>query len=73
MIDPKEQDLPLNEMSLGSQAQAFQPRESWRDPWTYQKETPPIFHSLQDYRAALRLFLLRLPKLTDILKDWSKN
>jgi hypothetical protein len=72
MIDPEE--LPLEEMSL--QANAPTPASSsWRDLWTYEKETHPAFHTIDDYRAALCFFKVGYPKLRDILKldEWSKN
>jgi hypothetical protein len=58
MIDPKDFfDLPFEEMSLGCQAP---PRPSWRDLWTYQKETHPAFHTIPDYHARLALPYLSL-------------
>jgi hypothetical protein len=49
LIDP--QELPLDEMSLASKV-PMPASPSWRDLWTYQKETRPIFHTIPDYRAA---------------------
>jgi hypothetical protein len=37
------------------------------------KEVPPVFHTVQDYQAALRFFILRYPKVQQILNDWSKD
>lgn len=48
-------------------------RRSWRDLWIYQKEVPSTFHTIQDYRVALRFFIVGYPKLKDILNDWSKK
>jgi hypothetical protein len=45
----------------------------WRDLLTYQKETHPSFHTIPDYRSALRLLASPYPRVTDILKDWTKN
>jgi hypothetical protein len=67
MNDPEDLDLPLDEMSLDSKAQAAA-SPTWRDLWTYEKETHPAFHTVPDYRAAVHLFTLGYPKLCDILK-----
>jgi hypothetical protein len=37
------------------------------------REVHPAFHTVEDYRAALRFFSLRYPKIQDILSDWSDN
>ena len=33
----------------------------------------PAFHTIEDYRPALRFLILRYPKLRQILNDWSKT
>jgi hypothetical protein len=33
----------------------------------------PAFHTIEDYRPALRFLILRYPKLRQILDDWSKT
>jgi len=70
MIDP--QDLPLDEMSLASKV-PMPASPSWRDLWTYQKETHRAFHPIADYHTALKFFILGYPKLREILTDWSNN
>ena len=61
MIDPGE--LPLKEMSLYAKGQASAPHHSWRELTIYVRETHPVSHTVPDYRAALRFFLLRYSKV----------
>jgi hypothetical protein len=72
MNDPEDSDLPQDGMSLAPKAQA-PASPSWRDLWTYEKETHPAFHTVPDYRAALCFFSLRFPKVQEILTDWNNN
>ena len=72
MTAPKDFDLPLEEMSLALKGETSA-SPSWRELSAYMREIHTAFHTLEDYRAALRLFILRYPKLGDILNDWSKN
>jgi hypothetical protein len=46
---------------------------SWSDLWSYQKEFHPAFHTVEDFRASVRFFVLHRLKVKDILADWSKN
>ena len=65
----------MEEMSLEAKATPTPVSSTWRDLWTYEKETHSAFHTVDDYRAALRFFTVGYPKLRDILHldDWSKN
>jgi hypothetical protein len=68
----KDLESVREEMSLSSKAPA-PAAPSWRDLWTYKKEIHPTFHTIEDYRAALRLFILRYPKVRESLADWHNN
>jgi hypothetical protein len=49
------------------------PVSPWIDLWTYQKEFHPVFHTIPDFHASIRFFVLHRLKVKDILADWSKN
>jgi len=70
VIDP--QELPLEEVSLGPKGKALA-SPSWRELTVYMTETHRGFHTIQDYRATLRFFILRYSKAREILVDWSNN
>jgi hypothetical protein len=74
MIDPKDFDLRVEEMSLASKTPT-PVSPSWRDLWTYEKETHPAFPYC--LRLPGRLVLLRrwLSQSPDILTldGWNKN
>jgi hypothetical protein len=72
MIDPKDYDLPLEEMILALKGETSA-LPSWRELNVYMRKIHPAFQTVEDYRAAMRFFVLRYPKLQDILNDWSKN